>query len=153
MASGFIILSDGRCLAPRYTGYDYLLELAVSEMADSGEERAFKAWLQTRVPAEGDIESGFGGFIKPITHENVIRHLDLRELTPANQERLWIAWQKAVSKLILSRDERDSFIVFRLKRLLRMRRLVRIKDNPDNLSDWIKGYVEPPTGAKAGPGW
>ena len=152
MASGFIILGNGRCLAPRFTGYDYLLELAMAEMADSGEEGEFKAWLQTRIPSEGDIEDGCGGFIKLLTHENIMRHLDLRELAPANEERLWVAWQKAIRKLILARDERYQYIILRLKRVLRMRRLVRIKDDPDNLSDWIKGYVEPATGAKTGPG-
>lgn len=153
MPAGYIILGDGRCLSPRYTGFDYLLELAINEMPDSGEEGVFKTWLQTRLLAEGNIESGYGAFIKQITHENIMRHLDLRELTPANQERLWAAWQKAVRKLIISRNERHEDIIFRLKRVLRMRRLIRIKDHPDNLSDWIKGHVTPPTGAKVGPGW
>lgn len=117
------------------------------------EDRAFKNWLQTGIPAEGDIEDGCGNFIKPITHEYINRFLDLRELTPANQERLWIAWQKATRKLILTKDQCYSYILLRLKRLLRMRRLIRIKDHPDNLSDWITGYVTPGTGAKVGPGW
>ena len=118
MPSFFLTLEDGRCVARRYTGYDYLIELAMEEMKDDGEEGEFKAWLRTRIPSEGDLENGFGGFIKPVTHENIMRNLD-----------------------------------FILKRMLRMRRLIRIKDHPDNLSDWIKGHVTPPTGAKVGPGW
>jgi hypothetical protein len=153
MPSGFIILGDGRCLAPRYTGYDFLLELAFNEIPDSVEDRAFKDWLQTRIPVEGDIEDGCGNFIKPIIHEYISRFLDLRELTPANQERLWITWQKATRKLILTKDESYSYILLLLKRLLRMRRLIRFKDHPDDLTDWIKGYVTPPTGAKVGTGW
>jgi hypothetical protein len=153
MASGFIILSDGRCLAPRYTGFDYLLELAIGEMRTDCDEGDFRQWLQTRIPSEGDIENGYGGFVKASTNENILRNLDLRELTPANQERFWCALQRAVRKLILARDERYDGILYLLKRILRMRRLTRIKDDPDHLSDWRAGIIEPSTGAKAGPGW
>jgi hypothetical protein len=153
MPSGFIILSDGRCLAPRYTGYDYLPELAMGEMSDESEEGVFKAWLKTCIPAEGDIENGFGGFIKPLTHENIMRQLDLRELTPANQDRFWAALQRALEKLVLTADEKHDGVIYLLKKILRMRRLVEIKDDPDHLSDWRQGYMTPPTGKKIGPGW
>jgi len=32
MASGFIILKDGRCFGRRWTGYDEILKIAIKEL-------------------------------------------------------------------------------------------------------------------------
>lgn len=56
MASGFIILKDGRCLARRWTTYDYIIELIIEDLSNdrNKEAKEFKEWLQTLIPGEGD---------------------------------------------------------------------------------------------------
>ena len=152
MASGFIILSDGRCWARRWTAYDYLLEITAQELGGCKEEMNLKLWLQSLIPGENDTELGWG-FLKKDTEEKVTRNLDLRELTPTNQQMFWAALQRATTKLITASGEKNEHFIFELKRILRMRRLALIRDSPDNLSDWVKGHVEPSSGKRIGPGW
>lgn len=157
MASGFIILKDGRCLSRRWTHYDYLIELAIKELSSMKGKKAedFKGWLQTLIPQEGDEYNGYGGFIRKANGENVQRWLDLRELTTENQQLFWDSIQNTLSNLItkdkLHKDNEN--LISLLKRFLKMKHLVDIGDNPDNLSDWVKGYIEPPSGKRSGPGW
>jgi hypothetical protein len=152
MASGFIILNDGRCWSRRWTAHDRVLEFVIEELGPKPTEREFKEWLQYRIPAKGDIEMGYA-FIKQDSDENIVRVLDLRELTPENQKSLWAALQKAYTKLVTGAGEQNEHLNIILRRLLKMRRLAQANDNPDNFSDWVKGYVKPPSGKKSGPGW
>jgi hypothetical protein len=152
MASGSIILNDGRCWSDRWTGYDCLLSVVIDEIRLCGDHPEFMAWLRTRIPEEQDIEMGYG-FIKPDTDENIVRSIDLRELTPASQEVFWSALQRAATKLIVNPGDQHEHLLLQMKRLLHMHHLVRIGDPPDHLSDWRTGYVEPPSGEKIGPGW
>ncbi len=157
MASGFIILKDGRSLARRWSHYDYIIELAINALSETNDKRAedLKNWLQTLIPIEGDIENGFGGFIRKTDGENIQRWLDLRELTNENQQLFWESMQKALTRL--SRDDQakidNQVSIMLLKRFLKMKKLADIGDNPDNLSDWKKGYITPPSGNRVGPGW
>ena len=52
MASGFIILKDGRALARRWSHYDYIIELAISELSKTNDKSAedLKNWFQTLIP-------------------------------------------------------------------------------------------------------
>jgi hypothetical protein len=63
MASGFIILNDGSCWSRRWTAYDRVLEFVIEELGPEPVELKFKEWLQSRIPANGDIEMGYA-FIK-----------------------------------------------------------------------------------------
>jgi hypothetical protein len=152
MASGFIILNDGRCWSRRWTVYDFLLELVIRELNVSEEPREFSEWLQGNIPGSQDVEMGWA-FIRADTGENIVRSLDLRELTPANQQMFWTALQSAIRKMILAGDDRYEGMIFQMKRMLRMRRLAAVGDHPDNLSDLRKGLVMEPTGKRVGPGW
>ena len=157
MASGFIILKDGRCLSRRWTYYDYLIELAIKELSNIRHKNTenFKNWLQTLIPKEGDEYNGYGGFIRQADGENVQRWLDLRELTTENQQLFWDSLQRTLTNLITEGqlNKRNDDLINLLKQFLKMKHLADIGDNPDNLSDWQKGYVEPPTGKQTGPGW
>ena len=157
MASGFIILRDGRSLARRWTAYDYIIELVIDKLSKKRLKEAddFKNWLQALLPNPDDIYNGFGGFIRKDTGENVERWLDLRELTEENQQLFWESLQESLRELILDKQnqEYNSHIIFILKYFLRMKKLADIGDDPTNLSDWRDGYVTPSTNKKVGPGW
>jgi hypothetical protein len=154
MASGFIILKDGRCLVRRWTTYDYIIELVIENLRNEGKDKPLKEWLRTLIPEEDDEYNGYGGFIKKSTGEEVQRWLDLREMTKENQALFWLALQRAVTTLIaISDNEANQENIALLKLMLKMKHLADIGDNPDNLSDWRPGDVEPPTGRQIGPGW
>jgi hypothetical protein len=155
MASGFIILEDGRCLARTWTVYNYILELVISELTEDTKEAEFRNWLQTLIPNENDEYNGYGGFIKHDTGEEVQRWLDLRELTKENQQLFWVALQHSLNglrKASKGNNDNDDTIEL-LKTLLKMKHLSDIGDNPNKLTDWKDGYVEPPSGKRTGPGW
>jgi hypothetical protein len=157
MASGFIILKDGRCFSRRWTTHDYVINLVIKELSGSNDKEVieFKNWLLTLLPAEEDEYNGYGGFLRKSTGENIQRRLDLRELTVQNQELFWSALQNTLTKLITNKDaenaDKDSLTL--LRHLLKMKHLADIGDDPDNLSDWQKGYIEPSSNKRSGPGW
>jgi len=145
MASGFIILKDGRCAAPRYTLYDLILQSVAVYLPDS----EFKNYViaQTAAEDEEENDSGFG-FFRKNSDEFVKRKFDLRELTEENQTRFWKA-----ARLAFENEKEHETLSAWLEKMLEMNRLAELGDDPDNLSDWQKGYVEPATGEKKGPGW
>ena len=145
MASGFIILKDGRCAAPRYTLYDLILQSVAAHLPDS----EFKNYVIAQTAAEEEEETDCGyGFFRKDSDEFVTRTFDLRELTEENQARFWKA-----ARLAFDNDRENEHLTAWLEKMLEMNRLVELSDDPDNLSDWQKGYVNPPSGEKKGPGW
>ena len=157
MASGFIILNDGRCLAPNWYYYDCIIDLVVQELQSISEKDKleFKNWLQTQIPSEGDIDNGYGGFIKKDDGTNIQRWLDLRELTINNQVIFWNSLQKVLSKLITGKVEIKERVkmISLIQRMLKMKKMVDKGDHPDNLSDWKQGYTSPRSEKRSGPGW
>src|SRR5262245_12579436 len=83
MASGFLILKDGRCLAVRHKLHDAVLRSLAAAMDDS----PLRAWLTTQVPREDDTELGFA-FVRATNGEQVSRELDTRALTEPNRRLL-----------------------------------------------------------------
>lgn len=144
MASGFIILKDGRSATPRYTLYDLLLQTIAAQLP----EGEFREWLIAQTAGDTDEESGFGGFYRGEESDYIKRWLDLRELTEENQTLFWKAVQSAVDS-----TPDNEIVADWLQKMLKMNSLIEAGDHPDNLSDWRKGYVEPPSGLKSGPGW
>jgi hypothetical protein len=60
MASGFLVLPDGRCFAPRWSAYDVILR-AVADQLDSSEVSALRSWLIGLLPGPNDEEHvGYG---------------------------------------------------------------------------------------------
>ena len=58
MASGFIILRDGRCLSVTHAAHDAVLHSIAAAMQDA---TPLHAWLLTQIPVEMDVESEFTG--------------------------------------------------------------------------------------------
>lgn len=145
MASGFIILKDGRCAAPRYTLYDLILQSVAEHLPIS----EFRDWVISQTAAEDEEETDCGyGFFRKDSDEFVKRSFDLRELTEENQPQFW----KAVQLAFESEKGREILADW-LEKMLEMNRLAELGDAPDNLSDWQKGYVQPFSAEKKGPGW
>jgi hypothetical protein len=55
MPSGFLVLPDGRCFAPRWWAYDATLR-AVVDALNTPEETALRAWLLELLPGPFDEE-------------------------------------------------------------------------------------------------
>lgn len=103
MASCFIIFKDGRCFSRRWTGYDYIIKIAIHELylIENGKELA--AWLELQIPPDHEdeserAESGYG-FYSVRTHEWINRDLDTRSLTEENQKLFWQAIENGRPKV------------------------------------------------------
>ena len=81
MASGFLILRDGRCLAVRHRLHDAVLRSIAAVMDDAS---ALREWLSTQVPREDDVDLGYA-FVRASNNEHVTRELDTRALTEPNR--------------------------------------------------------------------
>jgi hypothetical protein len=86
MASGFLILSDGRCFSVRWSAHDVVLR-AIAEQCDTTPTAcALREWLLSLLPGPNDEEHvGYGPWYRVADQQLVPRFLDLRELTVANQ--------------------------------------------------------------------
>ncbi len=153
MASGFIILKDGRCFAPRWTGYDEIMRIAIKELKELEAGVSLAEWLSTRIPADDlpdDHEMGWG-FVDNRINDTVSRELDLRSLTSDNQTLFWRAIQIGKAKLsklgeaysYLSPDFFDGFY--------QMYELAEKGAPPLEFSDWR--VLADPCEEKNGPGW
>lgn len=103
MASCFIIFKDGRCFSRRWTGYDYILRIAIKELSLMENGKPLAEWLELQIPLEDEdenetAESGYG-FYNNRTNEWVNRHLDTRSLTEDNQKLFWQAIETGRVKL------------------------------------------------------
>jgi hypothetical protein len=81
MASGFLILRDGRCLSVRHAVHDAVLRSVAGALKPAS---PLYEWLATQVPAEGDADLGFA-FVRAVDEEHVPRTLDIRGLTETNR--------------------------------------------------------------------
>jgi len=154
MASGFIILEDGRCWARRWTFFDAVIEKICERISDGDNE--FKVFLESALPNENDIEMGWG-FIRDTDKETVVRTIDLREFAPLNRILFWKAAQTALAALYQNKKDKNSeaneTLIFGLQLLLKMHKRITKGESPNTLTDWREGYSEPETGNKKGPGW
>ena len=153
MASGFFILPDRSCYAPRWTAFDEIIRLAIRELNTIENGKELASWLAKLVPAEewGDQYSWGTGFQNPETGEVTWgKELDFRTLTPANQSLLEQALKTALRKLVAD-ESYASLNPTCLQDLLQFLELSRQGGDPLNYSDWSvladEHYV------KSGPGW
>src|SRR5512133_2616404 len=144
MASGFIVLSDGRCFARRWWAYDQVLRAVSAEL-----DGALREWLLSLLPGtEDEEELGYGAWLRKSDKEIVRRFLDVRDLTHENQRRFHDAAKRANRKA-----SSDSDLVLK-KCLSDLADMVDRADKgepPLSLSDWT--VVEPPSGKCLGPDW
>src|SRR5262245_15675089 len=102
MASGFLVLPDGRCLARRWRAHDTVLRWIADALAADPAASRLEAWLRRQIPGPDDIEElGFGAFLRRRngTEEVVLKHLDLRRLAP-EQQRLFCDAAKRARQVV-----------------------------------------------------
>jgi hypothetical protein len=143
MASGFIVLGDGRCCSVRWQVHDGVVA-AVAATLD--ERDPLRVWLVEQLPKDGDVELGYG-FVRHTDGEHVVRHVDVRGLTPQNQ----VAFEEAAMRTASTPGEHAADIAIGLERLREMVRRRRAAEPALELSDWTS--EAPACTARIGPGW
>jgi len=151
MASGFIVLKDGRCFSRRWTLYDEILKIAIKELylLENGNELA--KWLETQIPDLDDESGECGwGFYKPSTDEFLNRHLDIRSFTTDNQELFIKAIHNGREKLSEFQDDYSPLNIDNFEIFYKMVTLCENGEPALEFSDW--GTIQP-CNEKNGPGW
>jgi hypothetical protein len=99
MASFFLTLGDGRCLARYWAAWDELIKAVAHELGDSTEEEGLRDWLLRLVPGPEDVQHiGYGPWVRITDEEIVPRKLDLRDLSPTNRRLFTQAALKAADR-------------------------------------------------------
>ena len=152
MASGFIILQDGRCFAKRWWRYDAVLREVITELNRSRQEQELAIWLRSLLPGPDDVEElGYGAWLRKSDGEIISRHLDIRELTVGNQNRFNQSVLRALSRL--KETEHNNLTEDTITCLSLIADMIECAERgepPLSLSDWV--CVEPPSGKRLGPG-
>ena len=153
MASGFIILQDGRCFAKRWWRYDAVLREVITELNCNQQEQELAIWLSSLLPGPDDEEElGYGAWLRKSDGEIISRHLDLRELTGANQYRFNQAVRRALTRLEETKPNNlTEDMITCVSLITDMIECAERGEPPLSLSDWV--CVEPPSGKRLGPGW
>jgi hypothetical protein len=147
MASGFLTLGDGRCLAIRWAYHDAVIAEIAKELDRDEGERELAAWLRGRLPGPDDIEHlGHGPWLRKSDGAHVPRKLDLRVFTTRHRQRFEEGALRVAQRLP---DGHDLHGVF--ARLADMILRARRGEPPLELSD--SRVVRPSEPAHDGPGW
>jgi len=153
MASGFIILKDGRCFARRWTGYDEIIRIAIIELElmENGKELA--DWLSLQIPDYQDDESADAGwgFHNARIDDWINRELDLRSLTNENQKLFWKAIRRGKSKLVENGEDYSPLSIDFFNLFYDMMERAEKGEPPMELTHWNK-LAESCT-EQNGPGW
>lgn len=151
MASAFWYLEDGRGFARRWTAMACMLKLIVDELKTMNGAEEFYGYLEKFVFKEedGDIDNGFGGFIRG--NESIMFNFDLRSFAPQNRAFFWDAAQQALKKLIVRNDDEDEGIINLLTTLLDMHKRCNKREDPMALNHLI--LIVPDPNERLGPGW
>ena len=87
MASGFLVLSDGRCFSRRWSAHDEVLRAVANQLDEGQASQQLKQWLLAQLPGESDEEElGYGAWFRTADQQVVVRHIDLRQMTAENQK-------------------------------------------------------------------
>jgi len=150
MASGFIVLADGRCFSPTSRLYDLTLRMVADQLQDSEAARTLRKWLLTLLPDPSDTDVGYG-FVRASDQRTVERMIDVRELTVENQHLFHRAAQLAGERMQSEMGEQANWARKCAVSLADMVARADRGEAPLSRSDWRE--VTPPTGRKLGPGW
>ncbi|NME72158.1 hypothetical protein [Flammeovirga aprica] len=151
MASGFIILKDGRCFARRC--YDEILQIVIIELEDINNGKELANWLKLQIPDSNDDEDSDAGwgFYNSRIDEWITRELDLRSLTLQNQNLFWKAIQSGRNNLVIKGIEYSTLSIDSFNSFYKMYSLAEKGEPPMELSDW--NNIAEPCIDKNGPGW
>ena len=144
MPSGFIILRDGRCFAPRWAVYDEAIEAINRHLPATDAGTELRRWLESLIPNDEDTDTiGYGPWLRGKDEKIIERYIDLRCLTPQNLTMI----EDAVLAAHGDGDGEAGYIeVF-----ADMVRRCRDGEEPLSLSHWTK--VEAAPAERIGPGW
>jgi hypothetical protein len=143
MASGFIVLPDGRCFSRRWSAHDVVLRAVAAHVTAA----PLREWLLSQLPGPNDEEElGYGAWGRASDNASVLRFIDLRLMTSENQGLFCEAVKRAAAaphdEEWLGRCLNDfADMVARMER----------GEPPLSKSDWVE--VVPPEGERIGPGW
>lgn len=153
MASGFIILKDGRCFARRWTGYDEIIRIAINELELIEDGKKLADWLRLQIPSSEDDENADAGwgFHNSRISDWITRKLDLRSLTSENQKLFWKAIKQGKINLQINGQEYSSISPEFFNVFYNMFELAEKGEPPMELNDWNK--LADPCTEKNGPGW
>jgi len=145
MASGFIVLRDGRCLSLVHAIHDAVVR-SIAESLEAG--TPLRVWLATQTPAEGDVDLDYA-FVRAGDGEQIARELDTRALTDANRKLFERAARDA--RPLGSAHAPVENVSHGLARLRQMLEFCDQGRPPLELSDWRT--EAPPCTRQIGPGW
>jgi len=152
MASTFWYLEDGRGFARKWTGMFSMLKLINNEIREIKGAKPFSVYLDYFIwDEETDQYNGYGGFIRTSTGEDITPTLDLREFAPENRRFFWIGTQRALRKLIISKEKSKEDSAALLKILLDMHKRIRQREDPNLLNHLVSTVSY--SGERKGPGW
>ena len=140
---GFLIIEDGRGIAPASWAFDAVIEAIAVALPDDADGNALRDWLLGQRCSVLSMGNG---------------SVDLRELTPRNQESFWQAAQRAVARASSNGPEGwfdPSFFPGWLQLfgdLMRMRELCLRGDPPEQFNPYLTTII-PSSGRHSGPGW
>lgn len=144
MPSGFIILRDGRCFAPRWAIYDEAIRATIRHLPSTNGGAELGCWLDSLIPTDEDTDTiGYGPWLRAKDEKIIERYIDLRCLTPENITMI----EDAVLAAHDAGDGQEGFFAV----FADMVRRCRAGEEPLSLSHWSK--VEAPRDDRIGPGW
>src|SRR5689334_15154167 len=149
MASGFIVLTDGRCFSPTSRLYDLTLLMVADQLSESDAERTLRDWLLTLVPTSADTDLGYV-FVRASDQQIVQRMIDVRELTLENQHLFHEAARRAGQRMQSESGEEAHWARMCAVELADMVSRADRGEPPLSHSHWTK--VIPSEGRKLGPG-
>jgi hypothetical protein len=151
MASAFWTLEDGRGFSRKWTWMASMLKIIAEELKEINAAEEFYNYLCEFVYCEenGDECNGYGGFIRE--NQNTMLNFDLRTFAPTNRIYFWEASQKALAKLMVTKNEIDEGTIHLLTVLLDMHKRIQKGENPVLLNHLTIIKAEP--SIKFGPGW
>ncbi len=81
MASGFLVLPDGRCFSSR----SYFHDAVLTEINELMSEPNLRHWLTEQLPGPDDTVDFGWGWLRASDQSTILRFIDLRLMTGKNQ--------------------------------------------------------------------
>jgi len=143
MASGFVVLPDGRYFSRRWTAHDVVLR-AIAEAVSAV---PLRHWLFDQLPRPDDEEElGYRAWGRASDNSSVRRFIDVRLMTEENQRLFCDAVKHAATE-----PREEEWLARCLHDFSDMVTRMERGEPPLSKSDWV--VVSPPETDRIGPGW